>query len=697
LEGQTPNMGMYDWDTDSEQWRREQLGQNFKDIDIEFALRGVNINWKDADPSGQSDSSAAILAAIADDDSDSIYIPKGLYLISQNVSIPSYKKLIFDRNARLQIANEKTLTLHCTIDANPSDWIFDLSLSGTVKGSLKVKEIYPEWFGAKLDGITDDTLSIQTAFNCAELSEGATVQFPYRKMIKVTMQGVRSTKTWHSGAYKRRFSLLIGSNVDVDFNYCTLSCPLVQEASALVPVNIISNKAASNDLSGNVNIRISNLILDQNVPYLTYDATQVGSYDSVVAEFHNTDGVVLTNITVQNAFGWGLKITNSRHFKVLGKTLLSKIVGCALRIGWDDNTAHGYVEDVEIRNNSNLYESLVAGNTIYCVAEHLRIGRIFQTLDTEYIPTEFNINDIVNYKLGSANFANNCNHINIDEIYCYYLGFKIQNYTGTTAGSPNNIRIGKIYLENTFFNQQAHSCYIDELMMGTNSFVESQNGVYCYINRIMQSRSGRYTLKGIDTKKLYINEIISTDSYAILSTAPNAVIQINNIFISRNDPTMPLDSGTKYLIDLGTCSNVQIWKLVYSIGSSSSVTTNFIKMPAGSSIGSVTGSYTNSSNITTKMIDSFLITLSVGTQTTINLSNNSFGNSDSSVYRNGNFMRRRFDIAPMSNLSRSIVIINSIETQFGDKLVINHSAATGIEQFYVKVLSYDQLPETTTW
>lgn len=57
-----------------------------------------------ADPNGVTDSRSALNAAISDNSSDTIYIPKGVYLIGQNITILSNKKLIFDRNARLKPA-----------------------------------------------------------------------------------------------------------------------------------------------------------------------------------------------------------------------------------------------------------------------------------------------------------------------------------------------------------------------------------------------------------------------------------------------------------------------------------------------------------------------------------------------------------------------------------------------------------------
>ncbi|SMF88183.1 Pectate lyase superfamily protein [Paenibacillus uliginis N3/975] len=144
-----------------------------------------------ADPNGVTDSRSALNAAISDNSSDTIYIPKGVYLIGQNITILSNKKLIFDRNARLKPAAGIGMEINGTWDANPDDHIFDLSIGGSITGNCKIDEIYPEWFGAKGDGVADDLIPIKTAINLAVNSKKITLDGGYALTIPVILQPKR--------------------------------------------------------------------------------------------------------------------------------------------------------------------------------------------------------------------------------------------------------------------------------------------------------------------------------------------------------------------------------------------------------------------------------------------------------------------------------------------------------------------------
>ena len=91
-----------------------------------------------------------------------IRIPAGTHAVLSDVTVPANVCLKFDKGAMLNVAAGKTLTINGPIDAGL--WqIF--SGSGAISGNPKIKEVYPQWFGAVADGTTDDTSALSTAID----------------------------------------------------------------------------------------------------------------------------------------------------------------------------------------------------------------------------------------------------------------------------------------------------------------------------------------------------------------------------------------------------------------------------------------------------------------------------------------------------------------------------------------------------
>jgi hypothetical protein len=162
----------------------------------------ISINKYTVDPSGIQDSYGALMSALTAS-TDTIYIPKGVYLIGQNIVIPANKKLIFGRNARLKPATGVTLSINGTWDASDDDWIFDMSLGGIINGDFKVDEIHPEWTGAKADGVIDDAKAFNDAMTlCARkriLRLGAKT-YKVKSTIENNSRGIKGVMAYIDGS-----------------------------------------------------------------------------------------------------------------------------------------------------------------------------------------------------------------------------------------------------------------------------------------------------------------------------------------------------------------------------------------------------------------------------------------------------------------------------------------------------------------
>lgn len=197
----TRYLNLYSEITQKDEIHSEKLSANFTQIDEEVADRGVHITWNGADRTGVKSSSTA-LSSLITNEKDIIIIPQGIFLLDKDVTIPADKQLVFQRNGRFKIKKGVTLTIQGSIDARPYDWVFDISLGGRVNGEFQTESVYPQWFGAKADGVNNDAPAIQAAENFVYQRGGGIVVFPFgtygvkNKIIK------RSSVHWRGAQAK---------------------------------------------------------------------------------------------------------------------------------------------------------------------------------------------------------------------------------------------------------------------------------------------------------------------------------------------------------------------------------------------------------------------------------------------------------------------------------------------------------------
>ena len=127
-------------------------------------------------PVHDANSYASLAAAVTSiGPSNAVFVTSKQLAISSNLSIPSNIKLKFNRGGQLMIAKNAIVSINGPVDAG-LERIFEGK--GLVKfNKTAATKVYPQWWGAKGDGSTEDTQAVQKAINTVASTGGRNVIF----------------------------------------------------------------------------------------------------------------------------------------------------------------------------------------------------------------------------------------------------------------------------------------------------------------------------------------------------------------------------------------------------------------------------------------------------------------------------------------------------------------------------------------
>lgn len=140
----------------------------------------VNIRSYRVAGDGETDDSGLFRQAIDDmaGKSSRLIIPRGNFLID-NVTFPDNVTLVF-RDGKLRIPEGGQIRINGSIEAGMGQII---SGAGSVTGSLDNIYVYPQWFGARGNGMHNDAPALQQAADLAASSMGNTLFIPHGEYL----------------------------------------------------------------------------------------------------------------------------------------------------------------------------------------------------------------------------------------------------------------------------------------------------------------------------------------------------------------------------------------------------------------------------------------------------------------------------------------------------------------------------------
>lgn len=217
---------------------------------------------------GVADDTTAITDALTAGAGQTVYFPPGTYKTTADITVAAGTNLRFENGASIVVATGKTLTINGLVQAGPYK-IFSCSGTGKVIITGVVREVYPQWWGAAGDGVTENSDAFQLTSDA--LPSGGRVFIPSGKyLIQANVLLESPDITW------------VGTN---DYTYGDRSCQIITDQEGLTVFSVSTGAWSSKW---------------QNISFVGNGANGNGGLDSTSICFHVKDLADTTNLNLDN-------------------------------------------------------------------------------------------------------------------------------------------------------------------------------------------------------------------------------------------------------------------------------------------------------------------------------------------------------------------------------------------------------------
>jgi hypothetical protein len=382
------------------------------------------------DPNYGSTLSAAI-AAIGSSHV-TLIVPSGTW-VGDNLTVPANVALKVLSGASITVSNATTLTISGPVQAGLYQ-IFPCSGTGKVVfGARAVKEIYPEWWGAVGDDISDDSAAIKAAITA--LPNGGKVIFSHKYKVNTGLIALCSNIELKG---------LPGNLIDISGLGAYPNSRLFTATGAIG--TLYGNNAEAN-ITSNVAVGDITINLSSTVGFAVGDYVQLTSEAVLTPESNGLTGefgrivslVANTSITLATSTIYAYNTTDSP--KIRKATFIENLIFDGLNIvGPDDSyddTEALYLISVKNLTVKNCYFRYCNVNAISC----------YNCLDVDVNNCQFEdaLNNGEGYGLG---FYSSCQNVCINNIRSRNLHHTV---TGGVSsgwyGGPSGVTITNLVAE----------------------------------------------------------------------------------------------------------------------------------------------------------------------------------------------------------------------------------------------------------